>query len=93
MGGVAYEAHVSGFVAGFALAIVMLKTKIVAMSRDEKSLLELLGLDKKQILKETKRDIAYWQQQWEKSDRAKANLRKGAAGYGTNQRGFHPVHV
>jgi hypothetical protein len=76
LGGVAYEAHVSGFVAGFALAIVMLKTKIVVMSRDEKLLLELLGLDKKQILKEPKRDIAYWQQRWEKSDREKANLKK-----------------
>jgi len=47
-GGVAYFAHIGGFLAGFALAIFMLKTKMIVMERDETSILELLGLEKKE---------------------------------------------
>lgn len=65
LGGVAYHAHITGFLAGFVLAIIMLKKKYIVMLRDEKSLLELLGLEKRQIPEERKRDMAYWQQEWE----------------------------
>ncbi len=42
-GQVAYFAHVGGFLAGFALAVVMLKTKVVVMEpRYEKSLLDII---------------------------------------------------
>lgn len=40
--GVAYVAHVGGFVSGFALAILMLKMRWIVMQRDEKSLLQML---------------------------------------------------
>jgi membrane associated rhomboid family serine protease len=46
-GGVAYLAHIGGFAAGFGLAILMLKTNVIVMESDEKSILELLGLEKK----------------------------------------------
>jgi len=64
LGGVAYVAHVGGFVGGVALAIVMLKTKLVVMLRDEKSILELLGLEKKDTPAERRGDFAHWQQEW-----------------------------
>lgn len=44
-GGVAYLAHIGGFVAGFGLALIMLKTKFVTVERYEKSILQLLRLD------------------------------------------------
>ena len=46
--GVAYFAHLGGFAAGFALAAVMLKRNWVVVERYEKSLFQLLGLEKKQ---------------------------------------------
>ncbi|UCG49663.1 MAG: rhomboid family intramembrane serine protease [Phycisphaerales bacterium] len=61
-GGVAYFAHVGGFLTGFALAIAMLATKLITMERDEKSLLELLGLDKSRQQRPGG-ELAYWQQQ------------------------------
>jgi len=43
-GGVAHFAHLGGFVAGFAVAIMLLKIKLVVMEpRYEKSLLEFIG--------------------------------------------------
>jgi membrane associated rhomboid family serine protease len=43
-GGVAYFAHLGGFAAGFVLAIVMLKLKLVVMDENyEKSLLQLIA--------------------------------------------------
>jgi len=62
-GGVAYFAHIGGFVAGFGLAILLLQAKLVVMERDEKSILELLGLVKKDTPAEHRGDMAYWQQQ------------------------------
>ena len=70
--GVAYFAHIGGFAAGFGLAVLMLKVKWVEMERDEKSLLQMLGLDKKPALAEQRRDFAPWQRQWERSEREKA---------------------
>jgi len=74
LGGVAYHAHITGFLAGFVLAIIMLKKKYIVMLRDEKSLLELLGFEKRQIPEERRRDMAYWQQEWGKSKREKSGL-------------------
>lgn len=74
LGGVAYDAHISGFLAGFGLAIIMLKKKYIVMLRDEKSLLELLGFEKRQKPEELRRDIAYWQQELVKSETEKAGL-------------------
>jgi membrane associated rhomboid family serine protease len=61
-GGVAYFAHIGGFVAGFGLAILLLQAKLVVMERDEKSILELLGLVKRDTPAEHRGDMAYWQQ-------------------------------
>lgn len=66
-GGVAYFAHIGGFAAGFGLAILMLKMKWLVMERDEKSLLQMLGWDKKQTQPEYGGQFAYQQQQWKKS--------------------------
>jgi len=74
LGGVAYDAHITGFLAGFVLAIILLKKKYIVMLRDEKSLLELLGFEKRQKPEERRRDTAYWQQEWRKSETEKAEL-------------------
>ena len=65
-GGVAYLAHIGGFGAGFALAVLLLKTKIIVMERDETSLLELLGLQKSNVpaRAEARGDVKPWQQEW-----------------------------
>lgn len=41
-GGVAYSAHVGGLVAGVALGTVLLKLRLVEMTQDERSLLDVL---------------------------------------------------
>jgi membrane associated rhomboid family serine protease len=46
-GGVAYGVHVTGFAAGFGLAVAMLMTKWTVMEKDEESLLEVFGIHKK----------------------------------------------
>ncbi len=74
LGGVAYDAHISGFLAGFVLAIIMLKKRYIVMLRDEKSLLDLLGFEKKHVPKERRRDMAFWQQEWRKSETEKPEL-------------------
>lgn len=43
-GGVAYSAHVGGFVAGVAIAVAMLLTGLIKMESCERSLLSLLGI-------------------------------------------------
>ena len=63
-GGVAYFAHIGGFVAGVGLAILMLKTKMIVMERDETSILKLLGLENKDKPKDRREDFAHWQQEW-----------------------------
>jgi len=64
-GGVAYLAHIGGFVAGFGLAILMLKTKVAVMEKYEKSILELLGLEKKDKPTGRRKDFARRRQEWE----------------------------
>ncbi|MCK4293475.1 MAG: rhomboid family intramembrane serine protease [Planctomycetes bacterium] len=91
---VAYLAHIGGFVAGFALAVLLLKTKVIAMERDEKSILELLGLEKKDTPAERRGDYAYWQQEWrgeekgpgdEKQQMQKEALERQAAAFETQE--------
>ena len=67
-GGVAYLAHIGGFVAGVGLAILMLKTKMIVMERDETSILKLLGLEKKDKSKERMGHFVPWQQERENID-------------------------
>lgn len=67
-GGVAYFAHIGGFMAGVGLAILMLKTKVIVMERDEKSVLKLLGLEKKDKPTRHREDLSHLQQKWEKKD-------------------------
>jgi len=45
--GVAYVAHIGGFMSGCAIAVLMLKKGWVVMQRDEKSLLQMLGARRK----------------------------------------------
>ena len=65
-GGVAYLAHIGGFATGFAMAIVLLKTKLIVMERDEKSLFVLLGLEKRATpaVPERRGALANWQRAW-----------------------------
>jgi len=63
---ICFCAHIVGFGSGFGLGVLMLKKKWLVMERDEKSLLDLLGLEKRQIPKERRKDMAYWQQEWRK---------------------------
>ena len=67
-GGVAYFAHIGGFVAGVGLAILMLKTKMIVMERDETSILKLLGLENKDKHKGHREDFTPWQQEWDNKD-------------------------
>lgn len=67
-GGVAYLAHIGGFVAGVGLAILMLKTKMIVMERDETSILKLLGIETKDKSTERRGDFEPWQQEWENID-------------------------
>lgn len=39
---VAYSAHVGGFFAGFALALLLLKKKLIVMEKDERSLVDVI---------------------------------------------------
>lgn len=48
MGHVAYFAHIGGFAAGVVLAVFLLERKWVKMEDYEKSLLELVGLEKRE---------------------------------------------
>jgi len=50
--GVAYTAHIGGFLAGVAIAVALLKFKIVEMEDDERSLLQILSGDKERQSKE-----------------------------------------
>ena len=70
--GIAYFAHIGGFIAGFGLAVLMLKAKWVEMERDEKSLLQMLGLGKKPLEAEIRGDLAPWHRQWDQSEGKKA---------------------
>jgi membrane associated rhomboid family serine protease len=46
-GNVGHWAHLGGFAAGLTIAVVMLKTGLVKMQRDELSLLQAIGIDKR----------------------------------------------
>jgi len=63
MCGVAYFAHVGGFLSGAALAVVLLKMKLLGVERYEKSLLELWGLEKSETEEHIRKDIPFLQQQ------------------------------
>lgn len=52
-GHVAYFAHLGGFAAGFALAVLMLKTGIVTMEKYERSLLQMWGKRKDKVQPES----------------------------------------
>lgn len=61
---VAYFAHIGGLVVGAALAVLMLKLKLVTMESYEKSLLQLIGLEKTMAEEEVRADFAPWQQEY-----------------------------
>ena len=44
-GNVGHWAHIGGFAFGFAMAVVLLKSKVVKMEDDELSLLQVVGID------------------------------------------------
>lgn len=62
--GVAYFAHLGGFASGVVLAIFLLERKWVRMERYEKSLLELIGLEKSETEKQFGTGMESWQQQY-----------------------------
>ncbi|MHC4424965.1 MAG: rhomboid family intramembrane serine protease [Planctomycetota bacterium] len=63
--GVGYFAHIGGFVAGVGLALLLLKTKHITVERHERSVLDLLGLEKKAKTPVTRGDRTRWQRKWE----------------------------
>jgi len=63
-GGVAYFAHIGGFLTGLGLATLLLKKQVIVMERDEKSIFELLGLAKADKPTERRGDFAPWQREW-----------------------------
>jgi len=63
--GVAYFAHIGGFLSGSGLAVLMLKNKWVVMQRDEKSLLQLLGGRKTKMSDAPTKNLTPRQQQSE----------------------------
>lgn len=60
--GVAYFAHIGGFIGGFITALIMLKYELVEMHRDEKSLLHILSGKKNKISEESAKDLPLWLQ-------------------------------
>lgn len=58
--GVAYFAHIGGFIGGFSLALIMLKCKLVEMYRDEKSLPQVLLGKKTKVSEETATNLPLW---------------------------------
>jgi membrane associated rhomboid family serine protease len=80
-GGVAYFAHIGGFVSGFAIAVLLLKTKTVVMERDETSLFKLLGLEKSDSVSALERlgDPALGQQGWRQEEGVKQAVHKPPA--------------
>lgn len=67
-GRVAYFAHLGGFASGVVLAVIMLKAKWIAMESYEKSLLQLIGLDKSETDESVRSGLEPWQQQYPVSD-------------------------
>ena len=65
--GVAYIAHIGGFLSGFGLAVLMLKLKWVKMERDEKSILQMFNRKKKKIYVGEKRNTAIKQKELNES--------------------------
>ncbi|MHC4646764.1 MAG: rhomboid family intramembrane serine protease [Planctomycetota bacterium] len=57
---VGYFAHIGGFVSGAALAILMVKKRWVTMETYEKSLLELIGLEKRERADHAVSRPAFW---------------------------------
>lgn len=55
-GGVAYMAHIGGFVAGVGLAFLLLKTGDIRVERHERSILGLLGLGGKKTRPSSRKD-------------------------------------
>ena len=70
--GVAYFAHLGGFASGFAIAIVMLKTKWIKMETHERSLLQLLNLEKTPESNYGESNEDFWARQIESVDTATA---------------------
>lgn len=69
--GVGYFAHIGGFISGAALAVLMLKQKWLTVEKHEKSLLELIGLEKAETDKQVRPDSPHWQREWISSDKEK----------------------
>ena len=63
--GVAYFAHIGGFLGGLGLAVLMLKNDWVVMQKDEKSLLQILGGRKTKMSTAPTRNLKPRQQQRE----------------------------
>jgi len=64
--GIAYVAHIGGFLGGFGLAVLMLKLKWIEMERDEKSILQMLKPKRRKIHKRPE-SKSFRQQKLEKS--------------------------
>lgn len=75
-GNTAYFAHIGGFVTGFALAIALLKLKFVKMERDEKSILQLLRLEKRPEAHSETRYVGLSVENWQRQMIADEQLAK-----------------
>jgi hypothetical protein len=68
--GVAYIAHIGGFLGGFVLAVLMLKLKWIQMERDEKSILQMFR-PKSRNIQTVQVSKSSWQRKNEKSEQRK----------------------
>jgi membrane associated rhomboid family serine protease len=74
-GMVAYWAHLGGFAAGVMVAIILLKLRLVRMERDELSLLQVVGIDKKPVQKKLTHDPAdFYASEMARVDRERAEM-------------------
>ena len=66
--GVAYVAHIGGFLGGFGLAILMLKMKWIGMERDERSIFDILLPKKSNVPDVSREELEFWRRELKKKE-------------------------
>ena len=69
--GVAYVAHIGGFLGGLGLAVLMLKMKWIGMERDERSIFDMLSPKKSNVPDVSREELEYWRRELKKKEKRK----------------------
>jgi membrane associated rhomboid family serine protease len=69
--GVAYIAHIGGFLGGFGLAILMLKMKWIGLERDERSIFDILSPKKTNVPDMSREELEFWRRELKKKEKRK----------------------